>query len=341
MEVIKMKKTLSILIALVFGFAQIGFAAGVTLSDSEMDSIHAGDWVILDGPDGPTVADVYHTNNTIDLTDDSQKDIQAVSNANVVDSGVAVQANVAHVSGDTASTNELVNNSNIANITNYAPADEMKMTHKETMTASHTSRTEITESSSESCEIGGSSSSSETSSSSSSSGGSASAGITETLFIDANYTSSSSSSLSGETEDKSGETELDGSSASASAGVFDLDYIKNASASISCEESSSESSGSSSSESFTASHTSSSQTSNIADETCSLTVEEECSIESRSNLGRNNHIDLEDVSQTNVQAVSNLNSVASGAAIQANISSNVGAAGTISQSNGATVVSGL
>jgi len=55
----------------------------------------------------------------------------------------------------------------------------------------------------------------------------------------------------------------------------------------------------------------------------------------------NNHLDLENDSQSLIKAVGNLNAVASGAALQANIAANVGVNGTISQANSATVASGL
>jgi hypothetical protein len=61
----------------------------------------------------------------------------------------------------------------------------------------------------------------------------------------------------------------------------------------------------------------------------------------RSNKSENNHIWLEDTAQTNIQAVSNLNAVGSGAAVQTNIANSVAIAGSISHSNISSVANGL
>ena len=87
-----MNKILAVLLAAMLGFAPVSFAA-TTLTDKQLDQVNAGDYVILQP--GETVEDVYASNNTIDLKDSSQTNIQAVSNANVVDSAVAVQTNIA------------------------------------------------------------------------------------------------------------------------------------------------------------------------------------------------------------------------------------------------------
>jgi len=86
-----MKKILALLIALIFAATTPVMAAGISLSDAELDEIAAGDWVVID-PDTQEVVDMIHySNNDINLEDESQMEIQAVNNANAVDSAVAVQ----------------------------------------------------------------------------------------------------------------------------------------------------------------------------------------------------------------------------------------------------------
>ena len=117
-------KRLTILLAiLVFGLTAHALAASKVLSDSAMDQVNAGDWVVLNnGTTNVAVADVYSTNNTLDLLDQSQSQIQALSNANAVDSAIAVQSNVARVSGTTPTSNN-VNGSNYATLNQFRPSD--------------------------------------------------------------------------------------------------------------------------------------------------------------------------------------------------------------------------
>jgi hypothetical protein len=57
--------------------------------------------------------------------------------------------------------------------------------------------------------------------------------------------------------------------------------------------------------------------------------------------GVNNHILLTATSQQSIKAVSNLNAVGAGAAVQNNIASNVGVSGMITHTNNASVSNGL
>jgi len=310
-----MKKTIAILAALLLAFAPVmSYAATATLSDSEMDQVAAGDWVILtDSAGNQTVADVYHTNNTLDLSDEAQMELQAVSNANTVDSAIAVQTNITSVTGQEPSPNVAINQSNAADITNYAPANSeatsssafIKKSESGAFVKADSSKFGLTATESSSKEFK----------------------LTETLDIEETLDILYAAASAEETECKNCETEKVSAEVLIVDYDYTLDYDKNIEKSekhearldISKEE-----------KSFKA-----------AKFEKDFIAKKEESKSTRYNHGRNNHIDLEDTSQKNLQAVSNLNSVASGAAIQTNITSNVGVGGTITQSNLATVVSGL
>lgn len=78
-------------------------------------------------------------------------------------------------------------------------------------------------------------------------------------------------------------------------------------------------------------------------DTCSVEASEDCSKTENDSSAQaeENTLKLRDESQTLLAAVGNLNAVASGAAVQANIATNNGVTGTITQLNSAIVVSGL
>jgi len=119
-----MKKLMILLVVIMFGIAAPAFAAKAVLSDKEMGDIHAGDWVVLtDSSGNQSTADVYKTNQTLTLYDESQKSIEAVNNGNAVDSAIAMSTNVAHVTGSTPSNNVAVDQSNAANIANSRAKD--------------------------------------------------------------------------------------------------------------------------------------------------------------------------------------------------------------------------
>lgn len=308
-----MKKTLAILFALTLGLAPVSFAA-TALTDSELDQVSAGDWVILtDASGNQSVEDVYASNNTLDLQDESQKELKAVNNANAVDSAVAVQTNIASVEG--APTNNVgVNGTNEADIINYNPSD-----------AGDSSSLYFTkEEGSVSIAKGGSF---EASKSASYSAGTQYSNVetfdlVETLDVLAAKASASST-----------DCKKDCSSDSASVATLFIDYDKTIDKDK--VELASTSKSASEEASLKASFF---ETEDVS--TKSVHKKEESS-SFRKNLGENNHLNLKDSSQQLIQVVSNLNAVGSGAAVQTNIASNVGVSGTITHVNTASVVNGL
>ena len=305
-----MKKALTIALALIFGIAPASFAA-TTLTDKQLDDVNAGDWVVLQP--GESVADVYYSNNTLDLKDTSQKELQAVSNANAVDSAIAVQTNIASVTGMEPSENMAINGTNIATVTNYNPSESWDMSSKTEETKWLSEGTTTMHNHDKTFNL------SKTESTSHS--------LVETLdevtTLDITYAAASHS----EKDCKSCEEE----STSAEAFLLDydkiVDYDKN------------ETSGSFHNKKIAYEN---------HEATTTITSHEEHHVSSsedsssyRKNLSENNHLNLKDNSQQLLQAVSNLNAVGSAAAIQTNIASNVGSTGTITHSNLATVVNGL
>ncbi len=297
--------------AIVFGLAPASFAA-TQLTQSQLEGISAGDWVVID-PSTEQVWDVYHSNNTLDLKDESQKDLQAVSNANAVDSAIAVQTNIASVTGQEPSTNVAINGYNEADILNYNPAEESS--------SHYWSESSYAASGSQAAGA------SATYTANASASASAFYTLDETLNILETFDLAYAAAAAYEKDCKGCEEEF----LAVEALIIDADYIldydkhvvETASASVSASETLTASEFESSSfntESSSSSHSKS---------------------HSRNNLSENNHLDLKDTAQQNLQAVSNLNAVGSAAAIQTNIASNVGVTGTITHTNIATVVNGL
>jgi hypothetical protein len=309
-----MKKTIAVLMLLVFGFSQSVFAAGAVLSDSEMDDINAGSWVIIADAEGnEEVVDVYHNNNDIKLNDESQMELRAVNQANAVDSAIASQANIARVTQETPVANTNINHHNQADILNYNPSEsgsERKLvSFEETFSFS----------ASENCQIN----SNETASAAASFASSFAEILTWDETLDIVHSKASAT----EEEGKGFENETMSAEAFLLDYDKDIDYNKTKSASASAS--------ASAAKTFSLSKESTVNESGSRIAIC----EEESSY--RNNLSENNHIDLEDTSQRLLMAVSNLNAVGSGAAMQANIASNVGVDGSINQLNVATVVNGL
>lgn len=321
------KKILTLALALVFGFSGVSFANAVVMTDSAMDGVSAGEWVILsDGEGNQTTADVYLNNNTLWLLEESQKDIQAVSNANAIDSAVAVQSNIASVNGDNAPTdNVAVNGANVANLTNYRPASSSAESSVVTSTVSSSSKATSGSASEASKTLNASSNSNAASSSSASSG--AALNYDEELSVLGNLNGTSK------------EIGKNGITGGTIVGSLVVDYDKEITATASAA------SASASAESKTCALTAAEQSASSSyatEESSTSTVNTtETSHETRDSKGANNHILLDAASQQNIQAVSNLNAVASGVAVQNNIASNVGVSGSISGSNTATVSSGF
>jgi hypothetical protein len=320
-------KRLTILLAiLVFGLTSHALAAGKVLSDSAMDQVNAGDWVVLNpGSGNETVADVYYTNNTLDLLNQSQSEINALSNANAIDSAVAVQANVARISsGNSPSENVEVNGSNYADVTNYRAAEAYDNSFVKTSSWTETCATTIAKESVEECSFSlGDSESSESS-------------FSKSSFCEFNL-------------DENADADVDFNESCVVVGKYidvgtatldaDADYSK-----VIVKSEGSECSASSEYEKET-------EIAKTNSEICSFTEtkensvskEESCEINesARSGKGANNHIALLETSQQNIRALSNLNAVASGAAVQSNVASNVGVSGTITHFNSAIVSSGF
>jgi|GEM_PF-2611611 len=320
-----MKKLLALVAILMLASSQL-FAAGAVLSDKQMDEVNAGDWVVLTDADGnQTTSDVYHTNNTLDLYSQSQSEIKAVSNANAVDSAIAVQNNISRVSGDTPTTNVAVNGANAADLANSRPASQMKNTISKVFAAQCASEQNDAANHSESFTLG----KVETSGASSSAGTSLSKNLNynETLNATASLAASSAAS------DKVGRDV----SATAASALVDYDKVIVATD----LESTSSSSAENESETLNIAKLENCAISSSSKSSKSLTVTDSETTETRDSESMNNHIDLEDTSQMNINAVSNLNAVGAAAAIQTNIASNVGVSGTITHSNTAKVVSGL
>ncbi len=322
-----LKRMLILTMVLTFAMSGVSFAGAVALSDKAMDGVSAGDWVIVKDTEGnETVADVYTTNNTLWLLEDSQKDIKAVSNANAIDSAVAVQSNIARVSSaNQPTTNVAVNGSNTADLTNYRPSSSSSSSDK-SVAETATSSAKTSGSASQSA-FALNSTSAQTSSSSSSASSAAVFDYDETLDIDA--------SITGDSKDigKGGITggSIDGS--------LDVDYDKTIDASAVAASASASASAKSCVLGIT--ETSASSTYATEDVDSSSTTTTEHSQSSRDSKGANNHILLDATSQQSIQAVSNLNAVGAGVAVQNNIASNVGVSGTITHVNSAAVSSGF
>ena len=301
------------MMALTLGMCPVSFAA-TALSDSEMDQVSAGDWVILtDASGNQSVEDVYASNNTLDLSDDAQSNIQAVNNTNAVDSAVATQTNIASVTGSDPIEND-VNGRNDADIVNYSPSDAYEESH---LSLEHSSEDFVKLSGEDAHASFESHKESATNYS-----------LVSTFKLDKTLDVVFAAASASSTDCKK-----DCSSDSASAALFLLDYDKHINAKVVKLENSftKEDFKITLDESkFCAIKTSSSKTSICAS-----------SKSSRKNLGENNHLNLENGSQQALQAVSNVNVVGSGAAVQTNLASNVGVNGTITHINISSVVNGF
>lgn len=319
-----MKKTFALLMALIFGvFATGAFAAeGVALTNDEMDEIAAGDWVILE--EGQTVEDVWYSNNDIKLNDESQMDIQAVANTNSVDSANAVQTNISSASGEIGVDNAITGY-NEANLLNYTPSDESSSYYNTSSSSLTTIDTSNSSNSAEAFSL--------VKVSSSSASASASYGLSETLDIVETLDAAAAYAAAGEVEEKGSESEFVEAFVAVLDYDYNLDYDKNESASASAS--------ASESCSLVIGATSSSSSSSSSNTSVSSKSSSESGTYARKNLSENNHIDLEDTAQRNIQAVSNLNSVGSAAAVQTNIASNLMVSGSINHTNVATAVNGL
>lgn len=313
-------------VMMAFGISGLAFAGVEILSDIALDGVSAGDWVVLnDAKNNQTVADVYTTNNTLWLLEDSQKNIQAVSNANAIDSAIAVQSNIARVAGTEPTKNVAVNQSNKAELENFRPSDSnSSLTTSESTTINATSDTLVQQSGS-SCSYGMSSSGSSASSYSGSS--------SESLAW--NETLDALAVIAGDTRiiDKYG---IAGGTVAGSA-VVDYDKVIAYGKAAGYGGAAGSSYGMQSS----GGHQSSSTTLHVLDVTNTVKTKSSTATSARNAKGANNHILLDATSQQAIKAVSNLNAVASGAAVQNNIASNVGVNGTIAQANSAAVSSGF
>lgn len=321
-----MKRTLILLLVLLLGIANTSFAGVNVLSDKAMDDVNAGDWVVLnDNTPDAQVVDVYKTNNTLWLLEDSQRDLKAVSNANTIDSAVAVQTNIARVTGDTATNNVAVNGKNEANLSNFRPSESSSVTNEAATVLTKAETKSLSEEFSESCELGFSNVYADASSASASSG--SSHNLLETLTANAAMAGS---------ERVIGKSGIAGCSI---AGVATEDYDK-----IEVDSSSSAAASASSETENTLLNTAKSESARKTfeeAELCVVDISSKDTVTTRSSQGANNHILLDATSQQTINAVSNLNSVASGAAVQTNIASNVGVSGSISGINTASVSSGF
>lgn len=320
-----MKRIWILTAILVLGLSAHALAGGKVLSDSAMDEVNAGDWVLLnDGTQDVSVADVYTNNNTLDLMDQSQSKIQAVSNANAIDSAIAAQANIARVTGDTPTDNVAVEGSNYADLTNYRPADNSTESSllQTVVTSGKSSSMSSKADMSDIFDMAGS----ETSGSASASSSFRDYNLNENADADLSFAEScvsigktigtGAASLTADADYNKVETDVSGSDAAASAYATKDCAVQSQKAST-CE------------------------LTMASDESTSTSVTTESSKTTRSSKGANNHIALLATSQQEIKAVSNLNAVASGAAIQTNIASNVGVSGTITHLNSATVSSGF
>jgi len=118
-----MKKLMTLLIMAAFiSYAPAVFAEGIALSDTEMDEIAAGELALPEsfgGFDSPT-AEKFNANDIL-LDKESQTKIETTSNANAVDSAVAVQLNTSSATGNNEVENDIQGN-NTADLNNYNPS---------------------------------------------------------------------------------------------------------------------------------------------------------------------------------------------------------------------------
>lgn len=304
-----MKKVSILLLAFIFAMLPTAaLAEGISLTDDQLDEIAAGDWVVI--VDGEEVVDGIHfNNNDIKLEDDSQMEIQAISNANAVDSATATQVNVANATEGLVN----VNGRNEATLNNYNPSESGSEAGREASSIT------VQKGESESFGLTGS----ESNQFAYSSG----FGYKEADLSLVTLDIAAAAAGASETEGKNIESE----SVFAAALVVDYDNQTNYSKEISGSKSVSGSRNS---------------TLNIAknyESNCSFLAEKSRGHESeyRKNLSENNHLDLEDTSQKNLKVVSNLNAVGSASAVQANIANATGISGTVTHVNIASASNGM
>ena len=313
-EVRKMKKIIVLMMLSVLILAQPAFAGVAILSEAEMDSINAGEWEIIN-PDNKKVVDVYYSSNDLDLKNQSQTLLKAVNNTNTVDSAVATQTNAAMTCGEGPTDNIEVGQHNNAEILNHNPSESRSR-------YSNCSSTNMRAS----C-----SSSSESSSGFSAGGFSRSSERSCSTNMDYDETLDAFALGIAHAEGEGGCLLGDFEACAAAVAVVDydktIDYNSRSRASSeacgmyasACSRESSRESG----------------------ELCIRSRERSSGRSYRKNLSENNQLTLKNVSQNSLMAVSNLNAVGSGAAMQTNIAYNVGVGGTFKQTNDAIVVSGL
>jgi len=320
-----MKRIWILTAILVLGLTAHAFAGGKVLSDSAMDEVNAGEWVVLNnGTTNVSVEDVYTNNNTLDLLDQSQSKINAISNANAIDSAIAAQANIARVTGDTPTENVAIEGSNYAILDNYRPAENTTESSKYGTVLSSSSKSSSSNKSNTSDLFG--QAASETSGSASGSSAwkdydlnvnaDADMACAESIVAVGKTIGTSSTSMTADADYTKVETDVEGNESSASG------YATKNSTSNGLKTSASEVLTAQEASTLTSTTTETSKT-------------------TRSSKGANNHIALLATSQQEIKAISNLNAVASGAAVQTNVASNVGVSGTITHLNSATVSSGF
>ena len=328
----KMKRLITFMAIFALVCAVPAFAGVRQLSDNQMDEISAGDWVIIND-ETQKVEDVYAVNNTLHLFEQSQMEINAVSNANAVDSAIAVQTNVSRVTGDEPTDNTAINGTNIADITNYRPQDSGSFATKHTSTDIETISIASGSSESEACSL------TLEESSSFGFGSSSSSSLGEALAYNLVETANANGSWadSGKDYGDKGLTKI----SSVGGFLYDYDKVETLSATKAEAEASAVSGSGSARKLMEMAHSSSSSSNAMASGSSTHTESCELSTSFRSSKGANNHILLDETSQQLLKVVSNLNAVGAGAAVQTNIASNVGVGGSITHMNSATVISGL
>lgn len=320
-------KRLWILVAiLALGLTSSALAASKVLSDSAMDDVNAGDWVVLNsGTVDEPVADVYRTNNTLWLLENSQKDINAISNANAIDSAVAVQANVSRVTSDDPTENVAIAGTNLANLSNFRPADSSASSTAVSVYANDTANSSYS--------TGLSKVSATDFASGASSASSCSIGLAKA------FAQVETNNVVGAIAGSSKSIDKSGIGGCSLAGALLIDYDKVTTDTCSFVAGETSSASDYAKLLAYASETSSATLTGSTSSTDSTTTQ--ISTSTRNSQGVNNHILLDSTSQQSIKAISNLNAVASGAAIQTNVASNVGVKGSITHLNSATVSSGF
>lgn len=124
-----MKRIAILAIAAMFVIAGTAFAAEQMTND-ELAGVKAGDWAVK---------------NKLELDETAQQNVQAISNANLVDSGAAVQSNVISVTENPAG----VTNTNDATVAMSRAASVLSITNTKDSTKTETEIKDETEDSSD------------------------------------------------------------------------------------------------------------------------------------------------------------------------------------------------